>query len=576
MTAPHLEEFLETARYFIGLQESGNNRFTDPRGQELWNLWGGNANGTPWCAIFVSACAQRAGILNVVIAKSSWARGILEDTRDKYGGIWIDGPYLNGGNSVIPQPGDCILFYTGPGRDDRHVGIVESADASTNTVTTIEGNASDACRRKEYKADHSRIYAYVRPDWSRVGDDVNSPTETEAGIVGPLYNSRNDRHDMTLRQVGYLKNYKLSSQSSDIAISVINYTSVLGDLYEMFAPAQVGEPQIDTSNLSGNIKIAMDFFLEQGFNASVASALTGCLQTYSEIDPSYNETIGNVRLHGIASWDPKRFEFVKLQLDRDYATDLSGQLKCFVYDLTTNYSALLISIKLQPLNIDVAARVALRVMQSYNKYFKVSDALVNAKEYAEEIYNSLIITSATIVGDTTEIRDINGNILSAQSCVEVPSSLPQTGIIDDFTSYSSWFGRWGTGRGQKALSETWANQGFPCDAGVALIGGYYCIAVRARFGDVKDIVKVDLEDNISFNAIICDIKGADAAEWGHPYGGKYSLIEWERVKTANGKVITGTSAGDVDHPHDSDWLRSNWGGRFGKKVIRITNYGKYM
>ena len=66
--APHLMKFLETARHFVGLKESGNNSFTDPRGRELWNLWGYNASGTAWCAIFVSACAQKAGIAGKVMS----------------------------------------------------------------------------------------------------------------------------------------------------------------------------------------------------------------------------------------------------------------------------------------------------------------------------------------------------------------------------------------------------------------------------------------------------------------------------------------------------------------------------
>ena len=74
--APHLEAFLNAARYFIGLKETGNNSFSDSRGRELWNLWGWNASGTPWCAIFVSACAQKAGIANKVIVKDSYAIGV--------------------------------------------------------------------------------------------------------------------------------------------------------------------------------------------------------------------------------------------------------------------------------------------------------------------------------------------------------------------------------------------------------------------------------------------------------------------------------------------------------------------
>ena len=74
----------------------------------------------------------------------------------------------------------------------------------------------------------------------------------------------------------------------------------------------------------------------------------------------------------------------------------------------------------------------------------------------------------------------------------------------------------------------------------------------------------------SFSAIICDEKGEDAgSEWGHVKGGgKISLIEWERVKTKNGKVVTENVKGsDVDSRGFGDW--------YGKKVLSITNYGKY-
>lgn len=573
MGAPHLDKFLETARYFIGLQESGNNRFTDPRGQELWNLWGGNANGTPWCAIFVSACAKKADILNVVIAKSSWARGILEDTRDRLGGTWIDGPFLNGGNGVMPQPGDCILFYTGPGRDDRHVGIVESVDPNTDTITTIEGNASDACRRKEYRSNHSTIYAYVRPDWTRVGDDVNSPTVTEDGTIGSLYNSRNDRHDMTLREVGYLNNYELSNHPSDISISVINYTSVLGDLYEMFAPLQVQTPQINTSQLFGNVKVAMDYFLEHGFRASAAAGLTACLEIYSEIDPSFSSMPQlNIFLYGIGAWQSIILERLRERIGNEWSTNLSGQLEFFLYDLEENYKLQYLLIKAKPLDISNVEKVVDILMSTYNRFYNTPTFISNAKRRGREIYNQLIITTTQTIGSTArEIRKENGDLLSPVRSVDVPTD-GQQGInfSNDFTSYSYWFPKWGVST-QKQLSRKWADQGYPCNNGIATIGGYYCIATTETMGNAGDIVVVTLEDNTTFSAIIADIKaaGTNGNPWGHPKENGVSVIEWERIKSINGRVVTsGISDRDVDPIGDTSWS--------GKKVINITNYGSYL
>ena len=552
MAAPHLDKFLETARYFIGLQESGNNRFTDPRGQELWNLWGSNANGIPWCAIFVSACAQKAEILNVVIAKSSWARGILEDTRDRLGGTWIDGPFLNGGNGVIPQPGDCILFYTGPGRDDRHVGIVESADANAGTVTTIEGNASDACRRKEYRSNHSTIYAYVRPDWSRVGDDVNSPTTiTDGTVIGPLYDSRNDRHDMTLREIGYLNNYELSNHPSDISISVINYTSVLGDLYEMFAPAQVGAPEINTSQLFGNVKVAMDYFLEQGFKASAAAGLTACLETYSEINPAFSSMPQlNIFLYGIGAWQSIRLERLRERIGDEWSTNLSGQLEFFIYDLEENYKMQYLLCKAQPLDKDKIETTVNLIMKNYNRFYNTAAYISNARRRGIEIFDQLIITQSTVVGNNTaniEMRDINGNILTPQCSTDIPADLVQPGIQYDidFTSYSYWFPNWDPTSNQKRLANIWADQGYCSDKGIATIGGYYCAAVKIdTFGNVGEVIVVTLEDNTTIPIIIADLKaaGAEDSPWGHIKEMRGirgpSFVEWETVKSINGRVVT--------------------------------------
>ena len=287
--APHLEAFLDAARYFIGIEEYGDNTFAPgSKGAEMASL-AGFGQGFSWCAVFVSACAEKAGVAGTVIEKQTGAGWIQESTVLHCGGEWIEGPYMNGGVAVTPIPGDIITFgnesYHGYGHAT-HVGIVEYVE--DGQVHTIEGNTSDCSMRKSYALDCSRINMYVRPDWSRVGDDISAYL-AEAGqiIVGPLYQNRNDRHDMTLREVGYLDtNYKLTDRSSQIAISVINYTSVLGDLYELFAPSAISTDtyKIDTSQLEGNVKIAVDFFLKMGFSASGSVAIVACLQFYSGIN----------------------------------------------------------------------------------------------------------------------------------------------------------------------------------------------------------------------------------------------------------------------------------------------------
>ena len=571
--APHLEAFLDAAKYFIGLKESGNNTFTDPRGREMLSLYGNTNYCSAWCAVFVSACAQKAGIAGTVIKKQSAAGWLQESTVLYCNGQWIDGPYINGGKAVTPLPGDIISFgnsgYHGHGHAT-HVGIVEYVE--DGKVHTIEGNTSDQCKRKEYSLSYSAINCYVRPDWSKVGDDISAYLAKAGQLtIGPLYQNRNDRHDMTLRQVGYLNaNYELSNNVSGLAVSVINYTSVLGDIYDLLAPATLNSIQVDTSNLTGNYKIAMDYLLKVGFSASSASALVGCMQTYSLVTPSYYKQLINKKvLRGLCAWEEDKIKILKSRLSNDWMRDLSGQLEFFTYDLETNYPTLLVLIKTQPLDITSIATVVIRFQSIYGNHFKAEKYIEESKANALEIYNKLIITQTQIVGGVSNLKDQNGNALSAKYSVPIPNSVSQTGIIDDYTSYSAWYTRWHKSSPQRKLAEMWKNQGYPCDKGVATIGGYYCVAVRPKFGKCGEVIVITLEGNKSFSAIICDEKGEDAgSEWGHKKGnGRISLIEWERVKTRNGKVVTGTSFTDVDKNGFGDW--------YGKKVINITNYGKY-
>lgn len=575
--APHLDAFLNAARYFEGLVENpkGSNCFTDPLGKEMCQL-AGFSQGGAWCAILVSACAEKAGIAGELILKRDGVGGITSNCVDYCGARWIDGPY-HGDRDVYPEPGDLITFtwygedpYYSGYKHGCHIGIVVSVDRDKQIIKTIEGNSGNMCREVTWGVNHTEINGYVRLDWAAVGDRVG-------GIeVGPLYQTRNDRHDMTMREVGYLDNsYQPSDTKSGIKLSVINYTSVLGDLWDIFAPMVASNPQVNTSALTGNTKIAMDYLLSVGFSASAASGVIGALKAYSNIKPDHtlHNTATNTWYYGICNWDKDRLPDLRSRVGDDWDTNLSGQLRYLVNDLDLNYKGIISAIKLQQLDPDTAERVAEAFIKLYTN--ATQDLFVtNAKLYAREIYEELIITRNTIIGSIGNLKDIKGNLLTAQYCVTIPSSLSQTGLINDYTSYSAYYSRsdgrtvWAKGSLQRKLANTWGDQGFPCNKGIALVGGYYCVAVKEnKFGNVCDVIVITLEDGTQIPAIIADEKGYDSAEWGHIYDGKVSLVEWERVKTENNKVQVGTWYDDVDNVGLGDW--------YGKPVLNITNYGSY-
>jgi hypothetical protein len=295
------------------------------------------------------------------------------------------------------------------------------------------------------------------------------------------------------------------------------------------------------------------------------------LAAYSHLNTEFKQKFGNIYLYGIGAWEYAKMGILRGRSETAWNTDLSSQLEYVHYDLYNNYPTLLGAIKSQPLNEASVSHAVELIIKSYNSHINSNEVAHRARDYAIGVYSRLVITQGQTIGDTTVLRDVNGNELTAQYSVSIPG-IPQTGIIDDYTNYSHWYSKWNKRSPQKKLANLWGEQGFPCDKGIATIGGYYCCAVRPKFGRCGELIVVTLEDNTTFTGIICDEKGEDAgSEWGHVKGGgNISLIEWERVKTVDGKVITtGTTAAGVDPKGYTDiW--------YGKKVNNITNYGKYI
>lgn len=120
------------------------------------------------------------------------------------------------------------------------------------------------------------------------------------------------------------------------------------------------------------------------------------------------------------------------------------------------------------------------------------------------------------------------------TAINIPSSVPQTGITGNYTCYPQFYGRWNAGTMQRTISEVWADKGKTgSPENVATIDGYYLIAMTEKFGQAGDTVCVVLENGTRLNCIIADEKdpGDDNyTEWGHDLGGgKADVVEWESM-----------------------------------------------
>lgn len=143
--------------------------------------------------------------------------------------------------------------------------------------------------------------------------------------------------------------------------------------------------------------------------------------------------------------------------------------------------------------------------------------------------------------------------------INIPSSVPQTGITGNYTCYPQFYGRWNAGTTQRRISEIWGQKGKTgSPENIATIDGYYLIAVTQKFGQVGDIVCVVLANGTRINCMIADEKNpgdSNYTEWGHDLGGgKADVIEWE-------SMVYG-------FPNVDKWR--------GQRVTTIINGGRYQ
>lgn len=112
-----------------------------------------------WCDCFVSACAIKAGAVDIIGTEVGCERHI--DIFKKKG-IWIED------GSVKPRVGDIILFNW----DDRtqpndgysdHIGFVEQQYG--NTIVCIEGNMNEKVGRRTINVGWGYIRGFARPKY---------------------------------------------------------------------------------------------------------------------------------------------------------------------------------------------------------------------------------------------------------------------------------------------------------------------------------------------------------------------------------------------------------------------------
>lgn len=518
-----------------------------------------------WCAAFVSAVAKTIGIAGKCIVSSASASGIVRESVRSNMGTFYKGPGQGGVHT--PAVGDLVQFRHGV--DDEyscgHVGIV--VEVRGNQFDTVEGNTgsnnkyTSVVKRKSYSVSATNISGYYHPNWSIVGglDPVQSV------VTGDLYTTQTTREDLTVREIGFLDDdLKPSIRSSPIKLSVINYTGVLSAAFKLVAPVSIssGGGSANTDKLEGNCKIVVDYMMSKGLNAAAACGIAGNIEHESGFR---TDAVGDGGTSfGICQWHNERGSAMKRVAGSNWSTNLTGQLDYLWQELNSGYkSSTLSPLQSVPNTADGCRRAADVFVRKFEVPSDVDRKSLERQATASAYFSKVVVLSTSPItpgADAANLRTQSGQLATVVRTIEIPSNVPQTGIIRNYTNYSQFYGRWSKGTIQRTLSELWGQQGKPKSRNIATINGYYLLAMTSTFATTGDIVTIELANGDRINAILGDSKGRDAGSiWGHLLSGKSDIVEWEAV--GNGQQGA---------------TRIELGSWEGQRVVRVYNRGTFL
>lgn len=141
-----------------------------PRGTKMQYGWA-------WCACTWSALAIKLGYTDIMPIEIS-CHYLIEAAKKM--GIWMEN------DAYTPKPGDAILYdWDDSGVGDNtgtpdHVGTVEKVEGSL--ITVIEGNYSNAVKRRVLEVNGKYIRGYICPKYDGAGSSAgNTSGNTSSG-----------------------------------------------------------------------------------------------------------------------------------------------------------------------------------------------------------------------------------------------------------------------------------------------------------------------------------------------------------------------------------------------------------
>ena len=125
----------------------------------------------PWCAMFISWCANKAGISSDIIPCTALAKQSASTFKAK--GCWKEP------KSYVPQVGDMIYFIYGDSDEINHMGLV--IEVQNGQVTVCEGNKTSlngGVGISNYRMNNTGIVGYASPNYNGMSSSSTSPSPT--------------------------------------------------------------------------------------------------------------------------------------------------------------------------------------------------------------------------------------------------------------------------------------------------------------------------------------------------------------------------------------------------------------
>lgn len=371
----------------------------------------------PWNAAYVAAVAGISeGILGEVIPKhtfnsvSAIARlGVRQNL-----GTWIS-------SDSKPQVGDLLFtrcssnILTSDKYTSDKVGII--TDISDDQITCVMGDVNNRAEICKYSVGQVCINGYYRPNWETVGSHQSDLVYT------PLYSEMNTREDAAIREIGYLDNHlEPSIISSNIELSVINYTGLVGGMYE-FLGKQLGTDldlnsgASNLDNLEQNCAICIQFFEDKGLTTAAAVGIAANIQAESRFRPDVVEKEWNPNSPnygqelsfalagvGLCQWtntprgNPQgRKTNMISAVGSDWRTNITGQLEFLWTELTSisAYAHLFVQLQQVKNNLSGAKDAAYFFLKDFERPGDLAGQTIVRQKNAENIWNNITIQQIT-------------------------------------------------------------------------------------------------------------------------------------------------------------------------------------